>query len=83
MVLAKVTSKGQVTVPIEIRQKLNINDGNKILFYENDLGQVIIENANVNAFHNIKKAMEGEAEKVGIYTDDDVLKLVKEIRNSR
>lgn len=82
MVLAKVTSKGQVTVPVEIRQKLNINDGNKILFYENDLGQVIIENANVSAFHNIKKAMEGEAEKAGIYTDDDVLKLVKDIRGN-
>lgn len=82
MVLAKVTSKGQVTVPIEIRQKLNINDGNKILFYENDLGQVIIENANVSAFHNIKKAMEGEAKKAGIYTDDDVLKLVKDIRGN-
>lgn len=82
MVLAKVTSKGQVTVPIEIRQKLNINDGNKILFYENDLGQVIIENANVSAFHNIKKAMEGEAEKAGIYTDDDVLKFVKDIRGN-
>ena len=82
MVLAKVTSKGQVTVPVEIRQKLNINDGNKILFYENELGQVIIENANVSAFHNIKKAMEGEAEKAGIYTDDDVLKLVKDIRGN-
>ena len=83
MVLAKVTSKGQVTVPIEIRQKLNISEGNKILFYENDLGQVIIENANVKAFHDIKTAMEGEAERAGIYTDDDVIKLVKEIRGTR
>lgn len=83
MVLAKVTSKGQVTVPVEIRKKLNISDGNKILFYENEQGQVIIENANVSAFHNIKKLMEGEAEKVGIYSDEDVLKIVKEIRGNK
>lgn len=83
MVLAKVTSKGQITVPIEIRQKLNINEGNKILFYENDLGQVIIENANVKAFHDIKIAMEGEAEKAGIYTEDDVMKLIKDVRNNK
>ena len=80
MVLAKVTSKGQVTVPAEIRKKLNINDGNKILFYENEHGQIIIENANVNAFHNIKRVMEGEAEKAGIYSDEDIMKIIKEIR---
>lgn len=40
MVLTKVTSKGQVTVPREIIQKLNLNE----------LGQVVIENANIKVF---------------------------------
>ena len=82
MVLAKVTSKGQVTVPIEIRQKLNLNEGTKILFYQNELGQVVIENANIKVFHDIKNAMENEAEKAGIYTEDDVVKLIKDIRRN-
>lgn len=82
MVLAKVTSKGQVTVPREIRQKLNLNEGTKILFYQNELGQVVIENANIKVFHDIKNAMEGEAQKAGIYTEDDVAKLVKDIRRN-
>ena len=82
MVLAKVTSKGQVTVPREIRQKLNLNEGTKILFYQNELGQVVIENANIKVFHDIKNAMEGEAQKAGIYTEDDVVKLVKGIRRN-
>ena len=80
MVLAKVTSKGQVTVPREIREKLNLNEGTKILFYQNELGQVVIENANIKVFHDIQNAMNGEAEKAGIYTEDDVVKLVKDIR---
>ena len=34
MELAKVTSKGQVTIPIEIRKKLGIKNGDKELFVE-------------------------------------------------
>ncbi len=32
--LAKVTSKGQITIPIEIRKKLGIKEGSKVLFLE-------------------------------------------------
>ena len=35
MELAKVTSKGQVTIPIEIRKKLGIKNGDKVLFMKN------------------------------------------------
>ena len=34
MELAKVTSKGQVTIPVEIRRKLGIKNGDKVLFIE-------------------------------------------------
>lgn len=34
MELAKVTSKGQVTIPVEIRRKLGIKNGDKVLFME-------------------------------------------------
>jgi AbrB family looped-hinge helix DNA binding protein len=30
--VAKVTSKGQITIPISIRRKLDINEGDKVLF---------------------------------------------------
>ena len=32
MELAKVTSKGQITIPIDIRRKLGIKEGSKVLF---------------------------------------------------
>ena len=32
MEVAKVTSKGQITIPISIRRKLEINEGDKVLF---------------------------------------------------
>lgn len=36
MELAKVTAKGQVTIPVEIRRKLGLNTGDKLLFIEED-----------------------------------------------
>ena len=37
MEVAKVTSKGQITIPISIRRKLEINEGDKVLFvYKTD-----------------------------------------------
>ena len=35
MELAKVTSKGQVTIPIEIRKKLGIKNGDKSCLWKN------------------------------------------------
>ena len=45
MDLARMSSNGQVVVPIEIRRKLDLKAGDKILFIEKN-GQVVIQNAN-------------------------------------
>jgi AbrB family looped-hinge helix DNA binding protein len=36
MELAKITSKGQITLPINVRRKLNLQDGGKVAFIEQD-----------------------------------------------
>ena len=41
MELAKMTSKGQLTVPASIRKKLGIGTGDQLLFYERD-GQIAV-----------------------------------------
>lgn len=43
MTLAKVTSKGQVTIPLEIRQKLGLEAGSRIDFVLTDEGRVVVE----------------------------------------
>ena len=40
MELAKVTSKGQITIPIEIRKKLGIKAGSKVLFWKKQDGYI-------------------------------------------
>ena len=60
MELAKVTSKGQVTIPIEIRKKLGIKNGDKILFVE-ESGRIYMMNSSMDALLEAQKAFAGEA----------------------
>ena len=82
MELAKVTSKGQITIPKSIRDMLDIRDGSKIIFLEKD-NDIIIRNSAMMALEKIQKAFEGEAEKLGLETEDDVVKLIKEYRKEK
>lgn len=79
MDLAKVTSKGQVTIPIEIRKKLGIKNGDKILFIE-ESGRIYMMNSSMDALREAQRAFVGEAEKNGLKNDDDVMAMIKELR---
>lgn len=79
MELAKVMSKGQITVPVNIRKKLNLKEGDKIVFIE-DNGNIIIANSAMLALKKVQTAFEGEAERLGLETEEDVVALVKEVR---
>lgn len=80
MNLAKVSSNGQITVPLEIRRALNLKPGDKILFMKNQDGQITIGNASAEAIFKAQKAFEGVAEKNGLANDDEVQALVDEVR---
>lgn len=82
MELAKVTSKGQVTIPVAIRKILGIREGDKLLFVE-DGEKVVLMNASTNALLKAQEAFEGVAEELGIKNEQDVVRLVKEIRAER
>lgn len=42
MNVAKVSTRGQITVPAEIRRILNLRSGDKILFFQKQGGEVIM-----------------------------------------
>lgn len=44
MELAKLTSRCQLTLPREVRQKLGVKEGDKVVFLEEN-GRIFIENA--------------------------------------
>lgn len=79
MELAKVTTKGQVTIPIAIRKRLGIKNGDKLLFVEKPEGIVVV-NPTMTALERIGAAFEGEAERLSLRSDEDVVAMIKEIR---
>ncbi|MDR1137650.1 MAG: AbrB/MazE/SpoVT family DNA-binding domain-containing protein [Synergistaceae bacterium] len=38
MELAKVTTSGQITIPVQIRRKLGSKEGDKVMFIEEETG---------------------------------------------
>jgi len=80
MEIARITSKGQITIPIEIRKKLNVKEGDKILFFEEENGRIYFENAALLAFNRIQNAMTGEAQKAGFNTEQELQDYMREIR---
>lgn len=77
---AKVMSKGQVTIPKDIRKVLGISSGDRVTFIVKNNNVQIINSA-IYAMQVLQSEMVGEAEKAGLHTDEDVMSLVKEIRN--
>lgn len=77
---AKVMSKGQVTIPKDIRQILGVESGDRITFIVEG-NTVRIVNSAVYAMQMLQNEMQGEAEKAGLDNDDDITALVKDIRN--
>ena len=76
---AKVMSKGQVTIPKDIRDVLGINSGDRVTFVAD--GEVKIVNSAIFAMKQFQKQMTGEAERLGLNSDEDVVAMVKELRS--
>jgi len=78
--LAKVSANGQITVPIEIRRKLMLKEGDKVLFIQRENGEIVINNASATAILRAQKAFEGVAESMGVEDENDVQNLINEVR---
>ena len=70
---AKVMSKGQVTIPKEVRTALGINTGDRVTFIVNG-NEVKIVNSTIFALLQLQQKMKGEASKVGLMSEDDIMK---------
>jgi len=81
MELAKMTWKGQVTIPRDIRKKMNLKTGDKILFFEEN-DKFFLQNSNSVVLSDFQKAMAGAAEEAGFKNTDDVMDYIKQLRSS-
>jgi AbrB family looped-hinge helix DNA binding protein len=79
MNVAVLSSGGQVTIPVDIRRKLGLRDGDKIVFAERG-EEIVIDNSNRKVWKEFQKGMEGAAEEAGFSCEQDVVDFCKEIR---
>ena len=77
---ARITSDGQVKIPKYICEILGVSGGDRITFAV-DENKVRIVNSAEYAMQQFQKSMEGEAERVGWKSDDDVVTFIKEMRS--
>lgn len=82
MNLAKVSANGQVTVPVEVRRRLHLVPGDKVLFLEKENGEVVVVKAGLAALSQAQEAFAGAAEDFGVADEEDVQALVDEMRGS-
>ena len=78
--MAKVTSKGQVTVPASVRGAIGVHEGDKILFVQEDDGRVSLYGSNMQVLKAAQDAFSGAADEAALESIDDVAALVKDFR---
>ena len=76
---AKVMSKGQVTIPKDVREILGISSGDRITFVVEN-GNVRLINSAIYAMQLLQAQMANEAENTGLTSDEAIMDLVKEVR---
>jgi len=79
MELAKITTKGQITIPVQVRKKLGVKEGDKVIFL-NVGNRIVIENSTRLVLREAQEAFSGLADELGLKTEDDVVCLCKEVR---
>ena len=63
---AELSANGQITVPAEIRRRLELKSGDKILFLQKQNGEIVVSNASAAAIRKAQAAFTGAAEALGV-----------------
>ncbi|MCL2024695.1 MAG: AbrB/MazE/SpoVT family DNA-binding domain-containing protein [Coriobacteriia bacterium] len=77
---AKVMTKGQITLPKDIRETLGVDAGGRVTLIGR-AGYVVMMNSAVYAMQMLQQAMEGEAQNASLNSEDDVVNLIMDMRS--
>ena len=76
---ARVMSKGQVTIPKNVRAALGIETGDRVTFIV-DGASVRVVNSAVYAMMRFQEQMKGKAKQIGMLTEEDVAQWITQSR---
>lgn len=78
MLLAKLSSNGQITVPKEIKEELKLEPGDRILFTKNKNGEIVIRNSNYSIPEGKSYILEETVQRLDNHSNSSILNLSKE-----
>ena len=78
--IAKITSKGQITIPASVRREMGLGEGDRVLFVLEDDGRITLSGSNLDVLRAAQSAFRGKAEAAGLRDPDDIVELVKAYR---
>ncbi len=76
---ARVMSKGQVTIPKNIRAALGVSTGDRVTFIVED-GTVRVINSAIYAMQKFQEQMKGQAAQAGLSSEEDVAEWITQSR---
>ncbi|MCI8428472.1 MAG: AbrB/MazE/SpoVT family DNA-binding domain-containing protein [Lachnospira sp.] len=79
MEITKLSDKGQITLPISIRKKLQLKAGDKVVILEEN-GRFYMENSALMAFSKVANDFKGAAIEAGFNSEDEMQDYMQEIR---
>lgn len=77
--ITKVSSRGQVVIPSEIREKMNLEEGNLLMILDND-GSIClkkVELPKIKSWEEVTKPFKEAAKKAG-FTKEDLDRVIEE-----
>ena len=69
--IVKVTDKGQISIPVEMRKSIGIKNGDELIII-NDKGTIIIDKIREADFRDLLKHSEKVAERLWGNKEDDI-----------
>ena len=78
---ARVMTKGQITIPKNVREALGVESGDRVTFIV-DGSNVRVVNSAVYAIMRLQSQMRGEAEKAGLFSEEDVANWITQSRRA-
>lgn len=83
MDVATISANGQITVPVDVRKRLQLTPGDKIVFVENEYGDIVVVRPAAAALLEAQRAFRGAAKSAGFEMEEDLDGCVAEVRKER
>lgn len=83
MDLATISANGQITLPVDVRTRLHLVPGDKVVFVENEQGDTVLVRPSVSALLQAQREFRGAAKQANLESEEDLNRLVAEVRSKR